>query len=259
MLSLFTTMDHLWQIVGQIELHAVEGIRECFKNGVHPNDEFRGEPLIYELTSEYTRSSRFKDCVKAFVDYGLLFPDPALLAVLQDDAASLDHLLNIDPGLLENEYTLRCAYTPLYRVTLLHISAEFNHVNCAATLVRHGADVNALAGLDEFGFGGQTPVFHTVNQNSNQSFEMLNFLLQHSADLKHTVAGLIWGKGYEWETLIAAVNPVSYAMMGLLPQMHRNERTISTIVTTLLKYSYDIDYTPGNVPCAYLQPSSPAR
>ncbi len=251
-------MDHLREIVDQIELHSVEGIRECFNNGVHPNHEFRGEPLIYELTSEYTRSNRFKDCVKAFVEYGLVFPDAALLAVLQDDAAALDLLLNVEPGLLEKEYTLRCAYTPLYKVTLMHICAEFNHVACAAKLVKYGAGVNALAGLDEFGFGGQTPIFHTVNQNSNQSFEMLKFLLQHSADLKHTVAGFIWGKGYNWETLIPAVNPVSYAMMGLLPQMHRNELTISTIVSTLLKYSYGIDYTPKNVPCAYLQPSTPS-
>jgi hypothetical protein len=107
-------MDHLREIVDQIELHSVEGIRECFNNVVHPN-------------------------------------------------------------------------------------AEFNHVACAATLVEHRAGVNALAGLDEFGFGGKTRIFHTVNQNSNRSFEMLNFLLQHSADLKHTVVGLTWGKGYGWE------------------------------------------------------------
>ena len=82
---------------------------------------------------------------------------------------------------------------------------------------------------------------------------MMNFLLCHAADLTITVQGLIWGKGYEWETLIPAVNPVSYAMMGLLPQMHRNEVTISKVVTDLLKHAYGIDYTPVNVPCAYLK------
>ena len=82
---------------------------------------------------------------------------------------------------------------------------------------------------------------------------MLNFLLAKSADLEITVAGIIWGKGYEWETLIPAVNPISYAMMGLLPQMHRNEVIISKIVATLLKHSFRIDYTPKNVPNAYLK------
>ena len=82
---------------------------------------------------------------------------------------------------------------------------------------------------------------------------MLNFLLSKSADLQITVAGLIWGKGYSWKTLIPAVNPISYAMMGLLPQMHRNEITISRVVSLLLKAGYGIDYSTLNVPNAYLK------
>jgi Ankyrin repeat len=246
-------MDPLNEIIEQIELHSVEGIRKCFEDGVNPNGLFRNEPLIYELTSEYGRSSRFKDCVKAFVDYGLVFEDKILLAVLLDDAATLQVLIKKNAEPLSKKYTLRCAYTPLYEATLLHICAEFNHVSCAEVLVRYGADIDARAGIDENGFGGQTPIFHTVNQNSNQSLEMMNFLLSKSADLKLTVPGLIWGYGYEWETLIPSVNPVSYAMMGLLPQMHRNETTISNVVAMLLKHAYGIDYTPRNVPCAYLQ------
>jgi len=68
-------MDNLNEIRVQIELHSVEGIRQCFSQGISSNDNFREEPLIYELTSEYTRTPRFKDCVKAFVDYGLIFED----------------------------------------------------------------------------------------------------------------------------------------------------------------------------------------
>lgn len=245
-------MDYGKKIIEEIELHSVAGINECFRNGVSPNDRFRNEPLIYELTSEYTRSSAFKDCVKAFVDHGLIFEDKAMLAVLLDDANALRRLLEGDTEIVNNVYTLRCAYTPLYQVTLLHLCAEFNHLSSAEVLVNYGAVIDAKAGVDKYGFGGQTPIFHTVNQNSNQSGEMLDFLLSKSADLKITVKGLIWGQGYEWETLIPGVNPISYAMMGLLPQMHRNEVTISRVVTKLLKSAYDIDYTPGNVPCAYL-------
>ena len=84
---------------------------------------------------------------------------------------------------------------------------------------------------------------------------MLNYLLSKSADLGLTVTGLIWGKGCPWETLIPAVNPISYAMMGLLPQMHRNEMTISKAVSLLLKAAYDIDYTPSNMPNKYLKGS----
>jgi hypothetical protein len=245
-------MDYLKKLIHAIELHSVEGIKACFENGINPNDFYRNEPLIYELTSEYTRTSRFKDCVRVFMAYGLKFDDNALLAVLSDDADALEAHVKIHPETVTKHYTLRCAYTPLQEATLMHICAEFNHLSCAEVLVRHGADIDAKAGVDAYGFGGQTPVFHTVNQNSNHSIDMLQYLLSKSVDLKLTVAGLIWGKGYEWETFIPAVNPVSYAMMGLLPQMHRDEATISGVVSLLLKSAYGIDYTSSNVPNAYL-------
>lgn len=246
-------MDYLEQLITQIELHYVEGIRDCFLNGIDPNAHYKGQPLIYELTSEYTRTPRFKECVKVFMEHGLHFPDNALLAVLSDDAERLKSSMKKTPEIVEKIYSLRCAYTPLFEVTLLHICAEFNHVACARLLVENGARLNAKAGIDENGFGGQTPIFHTVNQNSNNSKEMLEFFLANGVDLKITVPGIIWGKGYDWETLIPAVNPISYAMMGLLPQMHRKEEIISQVVSQLLEAAYGISYTPKNVPCKYLQ------
>ncbi len=244
--------DLINEIVIQIELHSPGGIQKCFANGLSPNETYNGEPLIYELTSEYTRSSRFKECVRLFVNNGLNFPDPALLAVLSDDVLLLEEEIRKDSGTVFKLRTLRCAYTPLTETTLLHICAEFNHVSCARILINHGADINAIAGFDKDGFGGQTPIFHTVNQNGHQSKEMLHFLLSHNADLAITVKGIIWGKNYEWETLIPSVNPVSYTMMGLLPQMHRDEGVINAVVSLLMKYKYGIDYTPQNIPNKYL-------
>ena len=235
-------MDYLNKLIGDIESHSVSGIEECFLNGVDPNGLYNNEPLIYELTSEYGRSPRFKDCVKAFINAGLIFDEEELLAVLYDNADALENKLREHPDTVNKKYTLRCAYTPLYEATLLHICAEFNHLSCAKVLINYGADINAKAGIDEYGLGGQTPIFHTVNQNSNNSAAVMQFLLKQSADLEITVAGLIWGKGYQWETLIPAVNPISYAMMGLLPQMHRDEKTIMGIVSQLLKAAYGIDY-----------------
>lgn len=82
---------------------------------------------------------------------------------------------------------------------------------------------------------------------------MLHFLLSKSVDLQVTIRGLIWGKGYEWETFIPSVNPISYAMMGLLPQMHRNETVISEVSSLLVKVAYGIDYKTSNVPNQYLK------
>ena len=245
-------MDYMAELINYIEVHSVQGIRNCFDKGIDVNAMFRGKPLIDELTSEYARTPRFKDCVKAFVDYGLQFNNNALLAVLLDDAILLENELKQDATIVTKKNTLRCAYTPLFEVTLLHICAEFNHLSCAEKLVKYGADINAVAGLDQYGFGGQTPVFHTVNQNADNSADMLQFLLSHDADLTITVRGLTWGKGYEWETLVPAINPISYAMMGLLPQMHRDEKTIARTISLLLKHRYGIAVTPVNIPNRYL-------
>lgn len=246
-------MDYLEKLIVDIECHSIAGIEECFRNGVSPNALFNNEPLIYELTGEYTRGSSFKECVRTFIRSGLIFENKPLLAVLAEDPIELLAQINVQPGITRQKFNLRCAYTPLFEVTLLHICAEFNHIECAKVLMDNGADVNAIAGKDEFGFGGHTPIFHTVNQNGDSSTEMMHFLLSKSADLRITVPGLIWGKGYPWETLIPSVNPISYAMMGLLPQMHRNEKRISEVVALLLHEAYGVDYTPSNIPNAYLR------
>lgn len=245
-------MDYLQRIIIDFEIHSVGGIRECSKNGVDPNQLYKGKPLIYEMINMYLRGPEFKNCIQAFVDFGLKFEDKVLLAVLLDDAISLNKLLADNKELLFKKYSLDCTFTPLYEASLLHICAEYNHLNCAKTLVEYGIDINAKAGLDSKGFGGQTPIFHTVNQRANTCIDVMKFLVSQSADLSLTVPGLIWGKDYEWETFIPSVNPISYAMMGLLRQFQRTEQQIYEVVSILLKAKYEIDYFPANVPNKYL-------
>lgn len=245
-------MDYLQKIIGDFETHSLEGIKECFENGIDPNQFYKGKPLIYEMINMYLRGSGFKKCIQTFVDYGLAFQDKVLLAVLLDDAASLDKFLTEDKKLLFKKYSLDCTFTPLYEASLLHICAEYNHLSCAKMLVQHGIDINIKAGFDSNGIGGQSPIFHTVNQHANTCIDMLKFLVAQGADLSLTVCGLTWGKGYEWETFIPSVNPISYAMMGLLRQFQRTEQQIYEVVSILLKANYGIDYFPANVPNKYL-------
>jgi ankyrin repeat protein len=247
-------MPDYTQMLYSIEVHSIEGIQDYFRQGGNPNEEHDGVPLFTTLVEMYTRTPRFKDCVKVFVKAGLIFEHHSLLAIFLDDAQKLEEIIVASAYVVDERFSIfKNTYTPLSGATLLHFCAEYNAVNCAKLLIRHGADVNAKAGLDEHGFGGHTPIFHTVNQNNNHSMDMLNLLLEHSADLTITVKGLIWGRGYEWETWIPSVNPISYCMMGLLPQMHRKETTIASISSLLVKKAYGIDYTPANVPCAYLK------
>lgn len=245
-------MDPLRQILICFETHDAKGIRACFENGVDPNAESNGQPLIYSLIDMYTRGPGFKDCIRAFVDNGVYFEDKILLAALMDDAMTLDQLLTANHEAINNQYSLHCTFTPMLEASLLHICAEYNHLQCAAMLIKHGMDVNVKAGFDANGFGGQTPIFHTVNQDANKSIDVLKFLLSQHADLSITVKGLIWGKGYEWETFIPDVSPVSYAMMGLLRQFQRTETDIYKVVSLLMKAKYGIEYAPVNIPNKYL-------
>jgi hypothetical protein len=78
-------------------------------------------------------------------------------------------------------------------------------------------------------------------------------IVSESADLSVTIKGLIWGRGYDWETFIPAVNPISYSMMGLLPQFQRNETQIYEVVQNLFEKKYGFKYMPKNLPNKYLQ------
>ncbi len=245
-------MEYLKKIITDFELHSVDGITECFENGVNPNQIVNGKPLIYELINMYSRGPLFKSCIQTFVDHGVNFEDKILLSVLLDDAALLDRQLTADKNAITKKYSFNCTFTPLYEASLLHICAEYNHLTSAEILIKHGADINSKAGFDENDFGGHTAIFHTVNQDANKSLDVLKFLISKQADLTTNVKGLIWGKGYEWETFIPDVNPISYSMMGLLRQFQRTEKQIYEIVSLLLKAKYDIDYFPGNIPNKYL-------
>lgn len=247
-------MNYLNKIFDEFEVLNAQGIRDCFEHGVDPNMMHEGKPLIYTFINYYLRGPGFSECVKAFLDYGLKFEDQLFLAVLLNDSDRLDFLLQVDTQALNMTYTLECTFTPLYQASLLHICAEYNLLHSAKVLVKYGMDINSKAGMDEHGFGGQTPIFHTVNQHANRCIDMLKYLLQQSADLEITVKGLIWGKGYIWETFVPSVNPISYAMMGLTRQFQRTEKDIYEIVSILMNAKYGIDYFPANVPNAYLKP-----
>ncbi len=181
------------QMLYAIEVHSVESIKQYFSDGGSPNEIHNGVPLFTTMVEMYYyRSPQFKDCVRAFIDAGLEFEDQALLAVLAHDADRLATVIASDTSVISKTYTLyNNTYTSLTGGALLHFCAEYNSLACAKLLLQHGADVNAEAAYDEYGFGGHTPIFHTVNQNSNSSIDMLNFLLLNGADLQYTVKGLI--------------------------------------------------------------------
>src|SRR5205814_2346182 len=129
---------------------------------------------------------------------------------------------------------LTSAFTSLAGVSLLHVAAEYGNLEAARALVESGADVNAPADFDSHGLNGHTPLFHTVNSIGNRSEPIMRLLLAAGARTDVRLAGITWGQGYPWETTFFDVTPVSYAQVGLFPQVHRKEHEIYANIQLLL-------------------------
>jgi hypothetical protein len=85
-------------------------------------------------------------------------------------------------------------------------------------------------------------------------FAVAAVALEAGARTDIRLAGIIWGKGYEWETTFFDVTPISYAQMGLMPQVHRRESEIYANVRCLLEASGRKVPPFRNVPNRYLRP-----
>lgn len=236
------------------ELHSVERIRAVLDTGFDPCSPIRGKSPVNWLTEMYSRSDLFPECLRLLLDRGAVLDDPVVAPVLLDDTEALAAAVRANPSLLEHRTTMVSAFTPLAGASLLHVAAEYGNVSSARVLLEMGADVDARAAVDEYGLNGHTPLFHTVNSNGNRSEPILRLLLDAGARSDVRLAGITWGKGFEWETVCFDVTPISYAQLGLLPQMHRNEGDVYSNMRLLLAASGRTVPPLDNVPNRYLKP-----
>jgi ankyrin repeat protein len=183
---------------------------------------------------------------------GARIDDPLVEAVLLDDANALGRIASTPGQHLDRKVTVVSAYTSCRGVSALHLCAEFNAVHCAAALLKSGLDVNTRAELDANGFGGQTPLFHAVNSNQNYCRPMMELLVNAGADLDVRLKGLVWGEGFDWETVLFDVTPVSYAQAGLYRQFHRHEEDVFDNVAFMYRKRFGSDPPVRNVPNRYL-------
>jgi ankyrin repeat protein len=200
----------------------------------------------------YARSDQFPDCLRLLLDRGAVVDDPRIIPVLLDDANALAEALDADPLLINHRTSLISAFTPLIGASLLHVAAEFGNGNAMRVLLERGADVEARAAYDEHGLNGHTPIFHTVNSAFNRSAPLLEELLSAGARPDVRLYGITWGKGFEWETTCFDVTPISYAQLGLLPQVHRSEADIYDNIERLLRAAGRTVPPRVNVPNRYL-------
>lgn len=208
--------------------------------------------VIQDLISMYVRSDRFSDCLRLLLSRGAVVEDSLLRAVLLDDAVMLSHQLGADPTALTHRVSVPCAFTPLQDVSLLHVAAEYCHWQVAEVLLTAGIDVNVRAMPNALS-SGHSALFHTVNANANRAEPMMQRLLAAGADPGLRVDHLVWGAGCDWESTFFDLTAISYAQLGNLPQMHRDQSQIACNVKTLLRAANRVVPPMVNVPNRYLR------
>ena len=243
-----------YNLLGAIEGHSVEQIRQILDEGFDVRTPIKGKSVVAHLTEMYSRSDHFPDCLRLLLERGGQLDDPRIAPVLLNDAEGLSAALRDDPSLIEHRTSMVSAFTPLIDASLLHVAAEFGHLEAARVLLHMGADANAAAGVDAHGLNGHTPLFHTVNSNANRSAPVMRLLLDAGARVDVRLPGIVWGKDMEWETTFFDVTPISYAQFGLLPQVHRTERDIYENIGVLLAAAGRNAPPMSNVPNRYLHP-----
>ena len=241
-------------LVGWFETHDPDQIRATLKAGASPTSPINGKRPIDLLIEMYTRSPKFGDCLRVMLEAGATVGDELLEAILLDDEQRLQTLLASDPEVAHRRLSLECAYTSLRGVSPLHVCAEYNSTRCAQVLLAAGVDVNVRADVDAIGLGGHTPLFHTVNSNQNHCRPMMELLVQAGADLELRLRGLVWGGGFEWETVVFDVSPIAYAQCGLYAQFHRRERDVYSNISYLYERRFGATPPIRNVPNKYLHP-----
>ena len=234
------------------ERHSPEGIRAALAAGAGAHAPIRGKAPVWWLVEMYTRSERFADCLRALRDAGASLDDPLLTALLLDDDDALRERLAADPREIGRRFELDCSYTSLRGATALHVCAEYNSVRCARALLTAGHDVDARADVDGEGVGGQTPLFHAVNSNGNHCRPVMELLVEAGASLDVRLTGVRWGQGFEWETLVLDVTPISYAQCGLYAQFHRREGDVYANLEYLTRKRNGASPVFPNVPNRYL-------
>ena len=234
------------------ELHDPHRLAAALDAGLPAAAPLDGRLPTAWLLEMYTRSDRLPACLRVLLDRGATLPDPRLEPVLLNEPAAVTAAAAADPGYVRHRLSMRSAFTPLDDVTLLHVASEYGHAAAASALIGAGADVDARAGLDADGLGAHTPIFHTVNSHANRSEAVLRALLAAGADPAARVAGLVWGRTFEWESTFFDLTPLAYAQLGTLPQMHREPQHVDAVVRTLLAAAGRVAPEMPNVPNRYL-------
>lgn len=188
-------------------------IPNCAREG----RKYPGTALDYVIGT-YGRSPNLGECIDILVEAGGVtkYDAPPVLDVLRGRLDLLTKHLDADRALIHRRFPqLDFGHTGARLLTLrgsklLHVAAEYGNVEAAKLLLERGADVNALADVDDQGVGGQTAIFHAVTQFWDGGLPMAQFLVERGADLSVRVK--LPGH-YERPGEVVECTPLGYALL----------------------------------------------
>lgn len=192
-------------VMGPCETLNASGLALQLELGAELADE-KGDRLapVALILQTYSRYPEGKHrCLELAAAKGVRLPNTPVMAVHRGRIDLLEEHFRRDPSVVAQRFTLAEIYspelgcgpdlsyalhgTPLDGTTLLHICVEYDEIEIARWLIEHGADVNAKATIDPDGFGGHTPLFGCVVNDSylcgrQRDGAFVRLLLDHGAD-----------------------------------------------------------------------------
>jgi ankyrin repeat protein len=165
-------------ICAPCEALAPRALKWLLDHGADPHvaaDEY-GSPLE-NIVCTYSRNAKARNaCLEVLAEAGFELPDTPAMALHRGRLDLLQAHLDHDPSLLERRFQSSEIFppelgiksdeglhvTPVAGTTLLHLAIEYDDLDVARWLLDRDADPNAPAAPDADGFGGHTPLFHTV-------------------------------------------------------------------------------------------------
>jgi ankyrin repeat protein len=199
-----------------------------------PRSKYPGTALDYVINT-YGRSPQLGACIDILLDArcATRYKVPVVLDLLRGRLDSLAARLEADASLVHkrlSDLDFGATGTRLLTLrggTLLHIAAEYGNLEAAKLLLDRGADVNARATVDEFGLGGQTPIFHAATQFYDGGLPMVQLLAERGADL--SVRAKLPGH-YQQLDEVVECTPLGYARRFPDMEGKTSRKTVAMLV-----------------------------
>ena len=209
-LLLQTGTSFEFDCLGTAEFQEPSGLRWELEHGADPNVN-DGQALKMVLSTYGRKTGPKHECIELLIEHGADWTDDPVMAIHRGQVDRLAEFLDVDPDLIHTRVSLDYGvHLSLFDVTLLHVAVEFNERDCVELLLKRGADLNAPAGFEQAGIGGQTPIYHAIGGNQGLLLPLFKYLMTRGPDL-HVTAQIQYEPLYDAPGEVEELTPLGYA------------------------------------------------